>query len=319
MAILWGTGLETGSTGVFDVASDAGSLELSTVHTGNYAIANSHENANTFSLESAVTELYFAIWIYTPDWIDIIFQNSAGTDLITFTKRGGFWTLRRGGAGGTVLGTSTVTNTTGWHCYELHLLIDNSSGVAQSKFDGNLDIDFSGDTDVATGSEIKRVRITDAGLSAIGKIDDITVGDAAGGWLGDIRYDGLVPNGNDTTEWTPSTGSNYECVDERPPSDTDYVYTSSDEQKDKYTLSDWDGSGKTPLFLVHWLRARKDTAAANQIEHIIDDGTESIGSPVNLTTTFAYYYEITETPPSGGSWGEAAIDGLVIGVRSQIA
>jgi hypothetical protein len=65
-------------------------------------------------------------------------------------------------------------------------------------------------------------------------------------------------------------------------------------------------------------RLRKDEAAAHQAELIMDDGTESIGSPFDLTTSFVYYNRMLDNKPSGGEWTETAVDALIVGQRAQI-
>jgi len=52
-------------------------------------------------------------------------------------------------------------------------------------------------------------------------IDNLIVDNA--GWIGQTRIQGLAVSGaGTTTQFDPSTGSNYECVNEVPYSDTDY-------------------------------------------------------------------------------------------------
>jgi len=119
--------------------------------------------------------------------------------------------------------------------------------------------------------------------------------------------------------WDPSSGSNYACVDESGPSETDYVSTDTDGEKDKYTLSDWDDTDKTPSFVVLWAYVKKDDASASNVKLILDDGTESSVDPGSILTTSIYVGRLATTAPGGGAWSNANLDGLIAGVEAVIA
>lgn len=72
-------------------------------------------------------------------------------------------------------------------------------------------------------------------------IDDIFVCDSTGSqnnnFLGLKQVIALMPNAaGDSAQWTPSAGDNYACVDERPPSDTDYVQSETVDHLDLYNM-----------------------------------------------------------------------------------
>jgi hypothetical protein len=145
---------------------------------------------------------------------------------------------------------------------QIHLLINNV-GTFELKVDGVVDTTFSGDTQPGAAATIDRME------------------------FGDVRFDAILPTGDSSVQWARSAGANnFETVDERPPSDSDFNSETTDAQVDKYSCGDWVGSGKSPVFVTQLARLRKDEAAAHQAELIMDDGTESIGSPFDLTTSF---------------------------------
>ena len=80
------------------------------------------------------------------------------------------------------------------------------------------------------------------GCSSSGmNFDDLYVCDSAGstnnGFLGDCRIDTIYPSGaGNYTQFTPSTGSNYTCVDETAPNTTDYVDGATVGDRDSYAL-----------------------------------------------------------------------------------
>lgn len=202
---------------------------------------------------------------------------------------------------------------------QVYFNIDNSGGVA-SKIDGVDDIDYSGDTQPGTGSTITHVRqLQDGVINHSGQSywDDFSFG--LGDWGGDVRFDALLPNGDNSVQWTPSTGAdNYALVDERPPSTADYVSAGSPGLEDLYDLADWSGTAKTPQFVTAWAYAKKDVAGDIQLQLFVDsNGEESAGSPLDLSTADAYYYHLAATDPdTDGAWSDSAIDALKIGVRS---
>jgi len=221
---------------------------------------------------------------------------------------------------GVLVGTGSVILQAEWHNVQFHLLVADA-GTLQVKVEGILDIDYSGDTKPGTSVVIDSVclRMTGPGGSPSDhdRWDDFVVG--YGGWPGDIWVDAIYPDGDDAVQWSRSAGAvNYALVDEDPPSDADYVYTITNTHKDVYTLEDWDGAGKTPLFVVQWCRAKKDSAGSQQVELVMDDGTEDIGAAQNILTSYRYVNRLMMNPPSGGAWSEAIIDALKVGQRAVI-
>lgn len=212
-------------------------------------------------------------------------------------------------------GSVSVSNEQFQHV-QVYFNIDNSGSVV-SKIDGTDDIDYSGDTQPGTGNTIEYVHQLQNGNSGRSYWDDFSFG--TGDWGGDIRFDGLMPNGDDSVQWTPSTGvGNYALVDERPPSTVDYVSAGSPGLEDLYDLADWPGTAKTPQFVTAWAYAKKDVAGDIQLQLFVNsNGSESSGGSLDLSTSDAYYYHVAATDPDGdGAWTDNAIDALKIGVRS---
>jgi len=192
-----------------------------------------------------------------------------------------------------------------------------NSGAVATKVDGVDDIDYSGDTQPGSGSTISYVQQYQAAEGVISYWDDLSFG--TGDWGGDIRFDGLVPNGDDSVQWTPSTGAdNYALVDEIPPSTADYVSTGTTAQTDKYVLGDWSGSAKTTQFVMGWVYTKKDAAGAIQLRVLVDSsGDEDVSDALDLLTADAYYSHLVQLDPhTSGSWADSGIDAMKIGIRS---
>ncbi len=150
---------------------------------------------------------------------------------------------------GTLLATSSVNFlATDMNLLEYRLVVANAdSGVFQLKVNGSLGIDYSGvgaDTQNTANSNVQTIDFGPVSSTTHGGdwyFDDLAINDTSGtaqtSWCGDAAVLLLKPSGaGTTTQLTPSAGSNYACVDEVPPSTTDYVASSTQDQYDTYAL-----------------------------------------------------------------------------------
>jgi hypothetical protein len=149
-----------------------------------------------------------------------------------------------------VASASTTMIPNAWHVLRINHLVNTTTGVFQVHLDtvASPVIDFSGNTCATANANIRSygvgfiARSASSGGNSFVAWDDIATNDTSGSYETSVPSDGavllLVPNGaGATTQWAPSTGSNYTCVDEVPASSTDYVSTSSADQIDTYALA----------------------------------------------------------------------------------
>lgn len=146
--------------------------------------------------------------------------------------------------GSTTIVTGTTNIATDQVCHiEVRYKPDSVSGVVQVKLDQTLELDFSGNTSDG-GSVINTFGFGSTigeAYFAEGYIDDIVLDDA--GWIGNSKIAGIKPNATgNSTQWTPSAGNNWECVDDIPPGFSDYIKTNTVDKLDTYGLSDLTGS-----------------------------------------------------------------------------
>jgi hypothetical protein len=323
----FGTGFEMGHVDVIpSPLRQNAAIATTPVKTGTYSMRISGPSGGAqgwITFERSVPSEYLdlAVWVYphagdTANRIILTLDDAHTLSLRRYedTKTWDFYVDNSLAESGTI-----ETLTDAWQHIQLRAFIDGS-GYFQTKIDGVPDIDFSGDTQPDTGTDVESVKIWNQGVSNyeyVMYIDDVVYG--TGDWPGDIRFDALVPNGDSSVQWTPSTGSdNYALVDERPPSTADYVSAGSPGLEDLYDLADWSGTAKTPQFVMAWAYAKKDVAGDIQLQLFVDsNSSESSGSPLDLTTTDAYYSHLAATDPNGSiAWLDNAIDALKIGIRS---
>src|SRR4029077_1029352 len=102
-------------------------------------------------------------------------------------------------------GATSLLNST-WYYIEWKLTVDNTAGVSEVRINGDVEINFSGDTQATVLSSIRQFQFegeydvfSDTG--SVFSIDDIYVVDTTGSapnnsFLGDVRVECLFPSGN---------------------------------------------------------------------------------------------------------------------------
>lgn len=209
-----------------------------------------------------------------------------------------------------------------WYLVEGWFYIHDTSGRVVMKFNGITVIDFTGDTrNAGTGlATLFTIGYDSLVAGALqGYVDDIVLDDA--NWIGDTRIYGLAPDGaGATTQWSPSAGSNYACVDEVPESDADYVSVNSNDQIDTYSLANLGVSPYSIKCVQAQARAQKEGASTPQNIAMVlrQGGTDYPGSDSALETAFRAHGGLWETDPDTASaWTESGVNSLEAGIKSR--
>lgn len=312
MTVLFGTGFELGTNAI---VTGSNSIVSDPVHTGVYSLFLSYNGTMYADLSSAQNEVYGTVWIYNGNLEHLEVRHDA-TTIIRFAYNNGCWDAYRGTSVLIASGTKPIPNGI-WYCFQFHVTVDDSSGIVETWVDGVADIDFTGDTKPGSDTTINKLYAFQ-NVAGAAYLDDITVATTQ---YGDIRYDALQPDGDDTAEWAPSAGiDNYAMVDEIPYSDADYVTSGSPPagHTDKYTLENWPATGKSPQFCMCWARAWKTDAGARQIEHGVDSGgVEDTSGYYDIATSPDFYAHPVESDPfTSGSFTPDSINNLKFLLRS---
>lgn len=226
-------------------------------------------------------------------------------------------------------GTSTATLTIGaWNYLEFKVTISTSIAAGSCKVRLNgVDI-----VTVATGqstqagsnayANIVRLGCTSPLTSAFPLYDDFYVCDSSGSanndFLGDSRIDTIMPTSDGTyTDGTPSTGTaHYACVDEIPPSNTDYVSMGTAGNRDSYGYADVPNLTSSTVFGVqvnaYW---SKDDAGTRTAATFARSGsTNADGATVGLPTSDTYASQMFETDPNTSSaWTQSSVNAAQFG------
>lgn len=227
---------------------------------------------------------------------------------------------------GTTLATSTnIVSTRGiWAYVELKVTFDDTTGSYEVRVNGDTWLSATNvDTKQSANTTANRVVLGRTGDNTSGTVDydDFYVCDTAGSvnntFLGDIGVAALFATGaGSSTQWTPSTGSNYQNVDETAPNDdTDYNSSSTVGQKDLIAMGNLGGTVTTVLGVQVLRRSRKDDVGTRQLKtKIKSNTTEANGATTSESSSYVYYRDIFETDPdTSAAWTPSGVNGMEAG------
>ena len=247
-----------------------------------------------------------------------LFEGGTEHGRLVYNGNGTF-TLSRAGSIPATSASVGITNNV-WYYLELAYNIHDSTGSWEFRVNGTAFIGPTSSLDTRNG-----------GTSGV--CDQINLSETAGGtqniddfyyatgsdFQGDCRVLTKLPSGEGAlSDWTPSTGTdNAALVDETAPNgDTDYVSSSTANQRDTYLYPDLGVTGTVKAVQVN-MYARKDDAGTRQIAPVIRQGGSNFdGTAQNLSTTFAYYWQLyTQDPNSAAAWNVAGVNSAEFGIK----
>jgi hypothetical protein len=161
-----------------------------------------------------------------------------------------------------------------WHFIEFKVTIGNP-GVFIVKLDETEVINETGlnlinssytSTIGCTGFELAGFSTS---ISLLYYFDDLYICDTTGtennDFLGDVRIDTILPNADgNSSEFTPSAGFNYECVDDTEINETDYVESNIPDTKDLYQFPDIENTNTKILAVVQNIICKKSDASSDR-------------------------------------------------------
>jgi hypothetical protein len=326
MARVFTDGAEMGDLLFLTTYSGADVSITATARSGSYAYQMSKNIDNRFmskSLPSALSEFYYRQAFRVSAEQDI-FMWYKGTTLLGYINAAPGGYLRAYVSTSLVATGTTLLAASTWYLVEVHVKIDDSTGDITVKLDGLVELTFSGDTKPGADADIDKLYYTTIAQGTL-IIDDLALNDTTGGvddsWCGDGRVILIQPNAaGDVTMLTPSTGSNYQCVDEIPANgDTDYVESDTPADYDLYNLEACGLSDVTIKRIWAEARARDTVAVGGEVALVIKTGgTEFDGPNVALLTTYSKQVLGTVhrvNPDTTVAWTVSDIDALQAGPK----
>jgi hypothetical protein len=332
MTRIFMTGLEGGSTGVFDVVERV-TASSSQARTGSYSLAITRTDSRAIIHLPSRNELYVRFGIYPTGglydyhrvFFTLMFGGTVQLQLHTPGEQLAPITLTRGDYSGTVLATGGGFALNAWHCVEMYAKIADVDGRAVVRIDGTDVIDYTGDTQNASKSDITAVCFgyaTAEGRVMYAYVDDIAINDTNGttnnSWIGRGGiYPAIVDGAGEHAEFTPASGNNWENVDEIPPDDdTSYVESDTLGHRDLYTIDSITPTSGT-ITAVQWMaRAKMVDAGIGNLQRLVrHDSVDYAGADKPVDTSYRYLTDIMELAPDDTAWTVAKVNALQIGQK----
>lgn len=206
---VFGTGFEVGNLLTYSGRFYGGTeVKSGSGHTGSYALemrASGGDIYWQYTLESGLAEFSMGLWKAKYNYPDrdtrirCITNDGYMIELRSNTTTYDLYINNVKVASGTM-----VANLAAYHNIQLWISISDT-GFVKMRLDGNDSINYSGDTKIAAGTAtINRVQFWCAGGSQNSLYDDLIIG--TGGWSGDVRFDALIPNGDEAEQDWYKTG-----------------------------------------------------------------------------------------------------------------
>lgn len=231
---------------------------------------------------------------------------------------------------GTTLATSTNALSASTYYYiEVKVTIDDSAGAVEVRVNGSstnwINI-TSQDTRNAGNASANVIRLQGMNGTSSADFEDLYICDGSGSinndFLGDVRVDCYLPNGNGNSSQLVGSDSNstdnYQLVDETSQNgDSDYVQSATVNNKDTYTVADMSHTPTNIFGTQLNMIAKKDDSGTRSICSVCrSGGTDYDGDTQALGTTYVDYRQIRETDPATSSaWTRSNLNSAEFGVK----
>lgn len=301
---------------------------------------------------ATLTELYYAFGVYRSNVGDsttlpaetmfAAYGSDASVNLLlSLDPNGVIRAYTVGVASGTdpapasavLLGTASgAVQASVWTLIELRLIASATSGTVEVRQNGVPVLSLSGVRTVQNVAnyasfqvEFRRWVAQDGLSASFFAFDDVRVNDTSGSvnnsWPGDGSIRVMVPNGVGTTiGGTPLTptgsATNWQNVDETPPSTTDYNAGTSVGTGETYALTDAPSNVSACMAIdVIAYALNADASGGNFGVVVRSGGANSESAAVPLTVSPLFYHRLLETDPTdSAAWTAAKLTALEAGV-----
>lgn len=227
---------------------------------------------------------------------------------------------------------TSVLATGQWYYIELKVKIHDTLGTAEIRTNGltrvtatNVDTRNNANSAPALVNRVVLYLNQSASLPEVNYMDDIYIcnkqGSTMNDFLGDVRIDTLLPNGNgNSSQWVGSDAdsvNNYLLVSDT--SDATYVESNIDFNKDTYAHANTTNTTGNILGVVQWTRAQVDIVPRQIVPVARLGATEADGVTYDMATSLTWYKQVNETKPGGGTWTFTDVDNAEFGYKVDTA
>jgi len=230
----------------------------------------------------------------------------------------------------TLLGTSTTAGLSPniWYFLEFKAVCSNSAGTIDVRVGGTTNVLSltSQDTQESGTPGYEYVKLLGSSTASDDfQFDDWYVANDSGSqnntWLGNVRVDVIMPNAaGDSSDWTPSAGSNYQNVDEIPnDQNTTYNTDSTSTNKDLFNYQSMPTSlGDIKAVQINTVCRQTDATAFTLATLAKTGTTESSDTAQSIgTTSYKVLWRVVELDPDTGvAWTESGINAAQFGYET---
>lgn len=256
------------------------------------------------------------------------FRDSGNNILVCVTVTStGALEVRRNARDGTIIAQSSgpvVTADAWWHL-EGKLFVDGTNGTIEIRAEGVPEIDADTlDTIGTAGSTCDQVSFAQHAPGTDRTVDyyvkDYVLWDGSGSqnndFLGSVFVARLVPNADNTVNWSLSTGSvAYELIDESPPNDeVDYIYADdTPPAASLFGIENLPADITSVAGVMTMVRARKTDGGDGKLQVGLDvGGTVANGQDRQLTAAYTFWFDTFDLAPDGSAWTPADVDASLL-------
>jgi len=321
MARIFLDGLESGGVDLFTANSGATVVSTSGLSMdGTYCLEINGSGDYVTKNVTAASEMYFA-FLYRPtsysNSIIAFYMGAVLLGQLRLSSTGNIVTY----SSTTILQTSADILAIGTtYLIEVHYKIADSGGQLDVKLNGLQILTYLGDTKPGTETTFNSFRLGYVTSSQYGYAyyDNIIL--ESSGWVGSTHIQALLPTAaGTTTEFTPSAGANYACVDERPASNADYVSINAVDKTDTYAMGDLVGAiGAIKAVQVQARVVREGDSVPLNIKLAVRSGGSDYLSANNAIPSsasgVAAIWEVD--PDTSSAWLSAGVNAIETGFKT---
>lgn len=198
-----------------------------------------------------------------------------------------------------------------WHYIEVAIHVDPLAGTCKVRLDGELIIDYAGNTG---DTDIERIAVVGIPVDRV-RIDDIVCDYNSTEFIGEGRILQLPITANDAVQWTPSAGANWENIDESQADTTTFNTSTTPGHRDIF-LHGALGFVPERIYGVQVVTcSRKDEAGTRVTKNILKSGaSEVLGEANYQTESWRYYRDFFATDPAtSAEWTVAGVNATKVG------
>lgn len=247
---------------------------------------------------------------------------------ICVTTTGAIYVMRGGaiaGTGGTYLGQTTgpVLVANAWQHIEVKVYIHDSAGTVEVRVEGVPVLSLTGiDTKNSASTTVDQINLhglkTLAGTAMQFHWKDFIIWDSSGSsnndFIGPCQVITLLPDGDNSFNWTPSTGSTgYNLINEgfEPDDESSYISASSSlPAASTFTLGNLPADVTSVKAVMPVVRARKTDGGDGTLQvSMVSGASTGSGASRPITVAYTYWSDVIEVDPAtAAAWTPTAVN-----------